>query len=244
MGAMLERQVVSADGFELGVLVGGLGRPLLVLHGGGGLHPGEAHRLLAERFRVYAVELPGFGASPENTTTRSLEELGGTILAAADALGLERFSLLGTSFGGAVALRVALRAPERVERLVLESPAVFRGAGWRPPADLQRALHLHPEKRSQAGPPDPAVVAKQVALVSRLLGAADDEALREPLRTLGVPTLVVHGESDGMHDPRGSRELVAALPDARFELAPDAAHEVGSDQPEAYARVVSRFLEG
>ena len=116
----LAEQRVEADGFDLRVVVGGSGPPLLALHGGGGLHVGDAHRLLARRHRLHALELPGFGASPENTRTRSLEELAGTTLAAADALRLHRFVLLGTSFGGAVALHLALAAPERVERLVLE----------------------------------------------------------------------------------------------------------------------------
>ena len=235
---VLEERRVAADGFDLRMVVGGSGMPLLVLHGGGGLHVGEAHRLLARRHRLHALELPGFGESPENTRTQSLEELAATVLAAADALGLGRFALLGTSFGGAVALHVALAAPERVERLVLESPAALRGPGWRPPEDLQCALFLHPEKRSQHGPPDPEVVHKQVALVTRLSRTVDDEALRERLRTLDVPTLVLYGEADGMHSPDAGRELASLLPRARFELVADAAHEVGSDQPERYAELV------
>ena len=227
---------VLADGFDLRVVVVGEGPPLLALHGAGGLHLGTAQRLIARRRRVYALELPGFGSSPANERSASLDDLAATVLGAADALALPRFELLGTSFGGAVALAVALRSRERVERLVLEAPAVLRGPGWRPPDDIERALFLHAERRPAPLAPD--VAQKQLTLVRRVTADVDEVALRELLPALTVPVLVIHGEADGMHPERASRELAALLPDARFELVADAAHEVGVDQPERYAELV------
>ncbi|HZQ35962.1 MAG TPA: hypothetical protein VFD32_08520, partial [Dehalococcoidia bacterium] len=57
---------VEADGFRIRYLEAGSGRPLVLLHGGGGLTLGRAQALLAERCRVIACEVPGFGASPVN----------------------------------------------------------------------------------------------------------------------------------------------------------------------------------
>ena len=61
-----------------------------------------------------------------------MPELAATIVKAADALGLDRFDLMGTSFGGKAALWLAVRNPERVRALVLEAPAAIRPSGTAP----------------------------------------------------------------------------------------------------------------
>ena len=63
---------VEADGFRIRYLEAGQGPALLHLHGAGGVRLSPAHDLLAEKFRVIAVEMPGFGGSAENTRTRDL----------------------------------------------------------------------------------------------------------------------------------------------------------------------------
>jgi pimeloyl-ACP methyl ester carboxylesterase len=60
--------------------------------------------LPADRYRVVAFEAPGFGNSPVNERSACLAELAATMRAAVSALGLERMSVWGTSFGGKVAL--------------------------------------------------------------------------------------------------------------------------------------------
>src|SRR5437868_13970528 len=118
----------------------GDGPPLVHLHGAGGLRLTPAHDLLARHFRVVAFEMPGFGASAENTRTQSMPELAATMAAAADQLGLDRYNLMGTSFGGKTALWMALQQPERVLGLVLESPAAIRSEGAGPPPASPEAL--------------------------------------------------------------------------------------------------------
>src|SRR5581483_11923375 len=193
-------RAVEADGFTIRVLEAGAGRPLVYFHGGGGLHVSPAHRLLAERFRVSAFELPGFGESPENTRTATLDELAATMAAAVAAAGIDRYALYGTSFGAATALRLAVAFEERLESLVLESPAAFRDPAVNPsaltPDELRRALFVRPEN---GPPPQPLpVIQKQLALLNRLIGPAADPELRERMRGLAVPTLVVVGRSDGL----------------------------------------------
>jgi len=122
-GADFREGHVEADGFRIRYMQAGQGAPLVHLHGAGGLRLTPAHDLLAQRFRVVAFEMPGFGLSPENTKTRSMPELASTMARAAQALGLDTFNLMGTSFGGKTALWLAVQAPERVPALVLEAPA-------------------------------------------------------------------------------------------------------------------------
>src|ERR1700736_3897208 len=90
---------VEADGFRIRYLEAGDGPPLVHLHGAGGLRLNAAHELLAKQHRVIAFEMPGFGASEENNTTKDQVGLARTMAAAATQLGLDRFNLMGTSFG-------------------------------------------------------------------------------------------------------------------------------------------------
>lgn len=130
----------EVDGVALHYLELGEGAPVVLLHGAGG---GAANWFgvmgrLAQRFRVLAPDLPGFGLS---TGIEPRVGLGRQVAEFVDAwvsgLGVRRFDLVGTSFGGLVALRLAQRRPDAVGRLVLidsagfgrEMPAVVRLAG-------------------------------------------------------------------------------------------------------------------
>jgi pimeloyl-ACP methyl ester carboxylesterase len=106
-GAAFAEHSVTADGFTIRYWQAGAGEPLVVLHGAGGPRFTVALDLLAADRRVILVELPGWGAEP-NDRTQTLAELAGTVAAAVAAMGIERYHLLGTSLGGAVATRLAL----------------------------------------------------------------------------------------------------------------------------------------
>jgi pimeloyl-ACP methyl ester carboxylesterase len=239
-----ERQI-EADGFQIRLLEAGEGAPVVYFHGGGGLHPSPGLGLLARRFRVHAFELPGFGRSPANTRTQSLDELADTMTQAIDAVGLQTFALLGTSLGGALALRLALSHPDRVETLILESPSAFRSEDPRPfemtPEQLHAAIYAHPENAPAADPPE--VIGKQVTLLQRLIGPTHDAALEERVRGFGMSTLVLFGTRDGLISPQMGRTYKELMPNCSFVLVYDAAHEIAFDRPEAYANVVGDFIE-
>jgi 2-hydroxy-6-oxonona-2,4-dienedioate hydrolase/4,5:9,10-diseco-3-hydroxy-5,9,17-trioxoandrosta-1(10),2-diene-4-oate hydrolase len=124
----LTEQMVDAGGKEIFVSQVGRGAPVLLLHGGG---PGASGRsnysrnidALAEHFHVIVPDLPGYGRSSKGIDgSDPFGYLADTIRALLDALGIERASLVGNSYGGACALRLALDSPERVDRLVLMGP--------------------------------------------------------------------------------------------------------------------------
>ena len=238
---------VEADGFRIRYMEAGRGPSLVHLHGAGGLRLSPAHDLLARQFRVVAFEMPGFGASPENTKTQTMAELAATMGAAADKLGLDTFNLMGTSFGGKTALWLAVRQPERVQALVLESPAAIRPEGAAPPpsspAELARVLYAYPERQPAAPAPDPAVLAKQQKLVARLRGPARDRDLETQLARLEVPTLVVFGTRDRMIPPEMGHFYKELIPNCHLVFVYDAGHAIGAERPEAFVEVVSDFLD-
>lgn len=246
-GAAFREGYVEADGFRIRYCEAGQGAPLVHLHGAGGLRLTRAHDLLARQFRVVAFEMPGFGQSPENTRTQTMPELAATMARAADALGLDRFDLMATSFGGKTALWLALQNPERIRALVLEAPAAIRPQGARgvsgTPEEMARRLYAHPERMGPLPATDPAIQAKQQRLLGRLRGPDRDPELEAALGRLETPTLILFGTLDQVIPPEMGRHYKELLPNGHLVLVYDAGHAIGAERPEAFTEVVSDFLE-
>jgi pimeloyl-ACP methyl ester carboxylesterase len=237
---------IHADGFRIRYLEAGDGPPLVHLHGAGGLRLNSAHDLLSRQFRVIAFEMPGFGAE-ENQRTRDMPELAATMAQAARGLGLQRFSLMGTSFGGKVALFLAIQSPELVRALVLESPAAIRPSGSQPPFGspeaVARLVYAHPERMPPRQAADPQVAARIVALTKRLRGLDRDPDLEARLGGLTIPVLAVFGTRDGLIPPEMGRLYKDLIPDAHLVFVYDAGHAISAERPEAFVEVVADFLE-
>lgn len=238
---------VEADGFRIRYMEAGRGEPLVVLHGAGGLRVSRSHQLLAQDFRVILVEAPGFGRSAPNTRSTSAADLADTLARAATALGLDRFNLMGTSFGGLVALWLAVRAPERIAALVLVAPAAIRLEGQSAvgvsPEERRGLLYAHPERQPPMAPLDPRVAEQQDALVARLHGPPRDPELEEQMRSLRVPVLALFGTRDRVVPPETGRLYRSLLPSCHVVLVYDAAHALDADRPEAFAAITRDFLE-
>jgi pimeloyl-ACP methyl ester carboxylesterase len=237
--------LVRVDGFEIRYLEAGDGRPLVCFHGAGGLRVSRAHELLADRYRVIAFEAPGFGNSPVNERSTTLADLAATMRGAIRALGLDRLSVWGTSFGGKLALWLAVQAPAQLDALVLASPAAIRDnpRPLPPPEEMPSLLFAHPERQPSAAPLPAEVDAKQRALVGRLIGPPRDAELESAMRELHVPTLVLFGTEDRLTPLELGRHYRELMPDAHFVIVYDAAHAVYADRPEAFAAIVADFLE-
>ena len=234
---------VDADGFRVRYLEAGEGDPLVVLHGGGGLRHYTTHDLLAQSHRVILVETPGFGDSAANERSRTMAELANSVAEAVASLGIETFDLQGTSFGGKLALWLAVQHPERLRSLVLVGPAAIRKeSGQTLPRDQMR-FYVHPERQSPPPPVSDEVRAKQTALTSRVMGPPRDPDLESRMAELNVPVLVVFGTEDNVVPPEMGRHYREILPNCNVVFLYDAGHEADADRPEAYASLVNDFLE-
>ncbi len=155
---------------RLSTLEAGLGPPVLAIHGLGGTKGSFIHTIaaLSDRFRVVAVDLPGFGDSDKPIgAAYDPRFFAGHMIELMDALELDRVHLIGNSLGGRVALEVALRAPERVGRLALLAPSL----AWRRPRRWVPALRL---VRPELGLVQLAPRAVVETIVRRLIPGADE----------------------------------------------------------------------
>jgi pimeloyl-ACP methyl ester carboxylesterase len=246
-GTDFVERFVEADGFRIRYLESGTGDPLVCLHGAGGLRLSRGHDLLAKQFRVLAFEVPGFGRSAVNERSGSMAELARTMALAVETVGVERYSLWGTSFGGRLGAWLAVQHPDRLDALVLAAPAAILPEGHVrpsvPPEQRASLLYAHPE-RQPAGPrPDPTVVEQQEALVRRLRGPNRDADLEGRLADFRVPTLVLFGTEDRMIPPEMGRIYRELMPNCHLVLVYDAGHAIDGDRPAAFAGVVGDFLE-
>ncbi len=244
-GAAFVERSIDAAGFTLRYLEAGSGAAVLCLPGAGGPKLTFALDMLAERFRVIVLELPGWGAQANDVA--DFDGLAAQVAEVATALGLERFHLMGTSLGGACALHFVTLFADRVESLVLEAPAKFRESSTDPsqlaPDAFARAFRSHPERVPQMTPPDPAFMARVWPTVMRLMGDGSVDGLADRLAEVPTRTLILFGRDDGIINPINGRTLRRLMRNSSLQFVFDAAHDIQSDRPEAFADVVGDFLD-
>jgi pimeloyl-ACP methyl ester carboxylesterase len=200
VGAGFSEMQVASVGFTIRTWHAGDGETLIVLHGAGGHKPNFALDLLAERFRVVIVEMPGWG--DQDNDAADFDGLATQIADIVTALGIETFHLMGTSLGGACAMHLTTLYPERVLSLVLDAPAKFREASADPsqltPEQFVAAFRAHPERAPALAPPDPAFMGRIWPMVMRLMGDGSVEPdFAARLQACGTRTLIVFGTRDG-----------------------------------------------
>jgi pimeloyl-ACP methyl ester carboxylesterase len=117
----LQHRFIVIDGIRTHYLVVGDGPPVVLLHGNGESVADWSRTLPhpASGIRVYAIDLPGAGDSDKPPLDYSAEGLADFVIHFLDALVIDRPALVGHSFGGLIALMIALRQPERVAALTL-----------------------------------------------------------------------------------------------------------------------------
>src|SRR4029453_17425021 len=160
---------VEVDGFRIRYWESGPPRPVgaVVMLEGMTWGLSTLRDALEQKYRAIALELPGFGASPANTKSQSVQELANTVAQAAAQVVPETYTLIGTSFSANVALWQTLHSPDTVEALVLIAPTALlptAGPMASTPEETAKRLFAHPETARDFASVDPAIVAKEQAL--------------------------------------------------------------------------------
>jgi pimeloyl-ACP methyl ester carboxylesterase len=213
-------------------------------------------------YRAVAMDLSGFG---EAAVAAGEQAPWIDVLATMDAAEIHEAVIVGNSFGGAVALRAAVLAPQRVSALALISAPA---PGVDPSPELEAACAVE-ESALERGDLDgavaavidtwtlsdaPATLREQIARMQRRayerrsdaeeISAAEDPIENDPesLRRLEVPTLIAVGEHDKREFRRGAELLATTLPNARLEVIEGAGHLAPLETPETFRALLLDFL--
>jgi pimeloyl-ACP methyl ester carboxylesterase len=245
------------NGADVVLFQGGVGDPLVFLHGAGTVSGFMFSAAWAERFTVYLPYHPGFGESPDCAAITSIDDYVLHYLDLFDRLGLARIRLVGLSLGGWIAATLAARCSHRLEKLVLVGPAGLR-VPEHPTTDVFR---LKPDEVASHLAHDPGVLAPfvpdphseefldflvndyhEMSSFARVAWERPyDRQLAKWLHRITVPTLLLYGDQDRL-TPAGQAETWASLvPQATVRIVKDAGHLVLNEKAEA-AQAILEFL--
>ncbi|CAO3456789.1 3-oxoadipate enol-lactonase [Azospirillum largimobile] len=219
---------------------------------------------LSDRYRILRYDMRGHGLTQVTPVSDdagySMDLLADDAAGLLDALGIARAHVCGLSIGGMMAQRLAVKAPGRIQGLILcdtagvigpasvwtDRIAAIRARGMAAISDGVMARWFTQAFRD--GRPDQ--IRGYTAMVARTtedgyVGCAmaiRDADLRTANAAIKAPTLVICGEDDVATPPDAARELAAGIPGARFELLPGAAHIPGVEKPAELAALIDGFL--
>ena len=238
--------------------------PAVLLHGLGSA--GEAWQLQFEPlsglgFRVVAPDVPGFGWSPWPGGKVSIPRLAEFVARFMEGVGAAPAHVMGISMGGVIALQLALDYPDKVRSLVLvnafarlrpRSPGewgyflaralMVRLMGLEKQADLvARRIFPRPEHEELRQVLKRHILQANPRVYRAVMGALFRFDVRDRLREIRVPTLVVTGEVDTTVAPDLQEDLARGIPNAQHVVIPGAGHAVIADSPDAFNRAITEF---
>lgn len=263
-------RTVTAAGIRTNLHDVGTGSPLLMIHGSGpGVSAWANWRLsipvLSQRARVIAPDMVGFGFSERPSGHRyAMDSWVAQAVGVLDALEVERADLVGNSFGGALALALAIRHPQRVRRLVLMgsvgvpfdlTPGLDAVWGYEPSPSAMRALldvfahdpkfatdelaQLRYEASIRPGFHESFAAmfpAPRQRWVDAMCSAPAD------IRALPHETLVLHGREDRVIPLANSLTLAQWIPNSQLHVFGHCGHWTQIEHAARFNRLVGDFL--
>ncbi len=249
--------VIEIGNHSLDGSIAGAGPPLLFLHGGDYVAQNTRFLdILRRNWQVTAPRHPGFGHSARPDEFRSVHDLAYLYL---DWLDRQRDPavVVGSSFGGWVALEIAVRSIAKIAALVLIDSLGLKFGGPEerditdvyalPEDEVRRRTFYDPARvlpdYSSLSDDELTAIAcdRQAAVLYGWRPYMHNPGLKQWLHRVRAPTLVVWGDSDGIVTPEYGEKLAAALPRARFEPIAQAGHYPQIERPDAVAAAIQQF---
>lgn len=247
MTNFVEQKIELSSG-PIQFLKGGTGPALLHLHSGAGPRVSPALERLAGKHTILMPTIPGSNGTSAHAKAGNMPALADLIAEFIQKAIGKSCDVMGESFGGWIALWLAVKHADLVDQLVLEAPAGLRskGVGGLPsdPAERERKLYAMPERAPKNPRYAEAMPGNMKALQAYTGGESLDEALLRSLPQIRARTLLLFGTKEEVIPVEDSgRRLKSGIPDSHLSYIYGAAHAVEFDQPERVARLVGAFLE-
>ena len=275
----LNEHTVTVDGKPIFFSEAGTGQAVVMLHGGGPGASGVSNYsrnidALAAHYRVIVPDMPGYGKSAKGVDQDDpFGYLADMMRGMLDELGIGTAHLVGNSYGGAAALRLALDTPHRIGKLILMGPGGIGTTRALPTAGLKSLLSYYggdgPSRDKLATFIRSYLVYDGAAVPEDLIdlryrASVDPEVIADPplrrpsglrtlwrmdltrdrrLRALTTPTLVLWGREDKVNRPAGGPMLFNLLPNAQLVMTAHTGHWMQWERAELFNRLVVEFLE-
>ena len=224
----------------------GEGKPLLILHGWGSRSANwmkVAETLAKNGIRVIIPDLPGFGQSDKPLTAWNLDDYCDFVKEFVKTLGLERFYLLGHSFGGSLAIKFSLQHREKVVKLFLVSAACIRKKTFKNKffKFLSKFLKIKtPFFRKVFYRKSDYLSTEGVMRDIYLKVIAED--LSGVLSQVQVATTIIWGQKDNITPLNDAKIINQKIKDSKLEIIPDVGHDLNLRASEKLAEVISKNL--
>ena len=252
---------VRVNGMQMYYEVTGAGDPLIVLHGAYMNIPtmGAIIPKLAKTHKVYALELQGHGRTTDIDRPITYPNLADDVAAFMNAVGLKKADVFGYSMGAAAGLQLAIRHPEKVNKLVAASTA-YDARGFQPEftafipkmtVEMFTGMPFANEYRKLAPNPEgfPALVRKLIALESEPMAWEAD------VKTMKTPVLIITGDADvatlehsvamfRLLGGGGMGDMGKPLPASRLAVLPATSHTAVITQSDLLFELIEPFLKG
>jgi pimeloyl-ACP methyl ester carboxylesterase len=269
-GIALEPRSIDAGGIQTSYLEAGSGETVLMVHGSG---PGVSalanwqHNIptLAQRFRVLAPDIVGFGATERtDDIVYSLRTWTDHVWAFLDAHGTEKTAIVGNSLGGRIALQMATDRPDRITKMVLMGTP---GVGMTPTEGLAALRAYEPSHDAMREllrnyfAVDPAMITDELVEIRYAASIADGayEAYRamffdprhagselgiteNEVRTIATPILLVHGREDKVVPLQVSLKMLGLLPNADLHVFSACGHWTQIERADEFSALVTDYL--
>lgn len=252
---------VEVNGMRMYYEVSGRGDPLIVLHGAYMNIPsmGAIIPRLAKTHRVYALELQGHGRTTDIDRPITYQALADDVAAFMEKVGLKKADVFGYSMGAVAGLQLAIRHPEKVNKLVAASVA-YDVRGWQPEftafipqmtVEMVSAMPFAKEYPKLAANPDgfPELARKLIALEKEPM------AWEKDVKALKTPVLIIAGDADvatlehsvamfRLLGGGGMGDMGKPLASSRLAILPATSHTAVINQVELLTGFIEPFLKG
>jgi pimeloyl-ACP methyl ester carboxylesterase len=257
----MELKTIATPHVPVHYFEGGQGKPLLFLHGAGGVMAEDPFlKQLAAKFRVYAPLLPGYGPSQECPELRDMLDITLHTLDIVEALKLKDPLLVGHSMGGMIAAEMAAIAHNDFTRLGLIAPAglwldahpipdIFAMLPYEMPQylfhDVEAGTKLMTAGVSLGDPEWLKAFlvqnARQMGMAGRILFPVPDRGLAERLYRIKAKTVLIWGDSDKLIPPVYAQAWKKAIPGAELVSIADGGHLMTLEKPDQVVSALTRF---
>ncbi|KAB2385972.1 alpha/beta fold hydrolase [Actinomadura montaniterrae] len=250
---------VRVDDIDIAYAESGAGEPLVLLHGGeNSREQFDGFRLvLGSGIRAIAFDQRDTGGTRNGSDSYDMVRLAQDCAGFIAALGIERAHVLGVSYGGMIAMQLAIHHPRRVASLILSgttpSRTMIENLSERilalgPEVRAQHMLDLVLSPEAQARAPELVSEARRTLArrsedgAARRLKALHDHDCRSRLGEITAPTLVLHGADDLIIDQRVAEYTASEIPGAGLVVLPHIRHGITLEAGEQAARLTREFV--